>query len=317
MNNLDVKELHWVMESIQSIDIGLFAVDWDYNIKLWNRFMENHTGVQSHEVVGQNLFKLFDEIEESWVKRKIKAAFLLKNAAYSTWEQRNYLMRFKNYSPITGSADFMYQNITFVPFVSADKIVRQVGIIIYDVTDIAVSKIDLENANSKLQHLSRTDRLTGLNNRGYWEECLVKEYKRASRSKHIHSLIMFDIDHFKKVNDTYGHQAGDEVIRMTSKKLLDNLRETDIAGRYGGEEFCVILPETNAKGAFVFAERLRKAIESSPVTYEDMVIKYTISLGICELGDFVKGHMNWLESADKALYESKESGRNKTSLYKP
>jgi len=316
-DNTNVKDMHWIMESIQSVDIGLMAVDWDYNIQLWNRFMENHSGLSSNKVVGRNIFEVCSEIEEAWVRRKVDAVFLLKNRAYSTWEQRNYLTRFKNYNPITGSADFMYQNVTFVPFSSADMIVRQVGIIIYDVTDIAVSKIELENANIQLKHLSRTDRLTGLNNRGYWEECLVREFKRASRSKQKHSLVMFDIDHFKQVNDTYGHQAGDEVIRQVSKALLDNLRETDIAGRYGGEEFCVILPETDEKGAMVFAERLRKVIEESPVSYEDMTIKYTISLGICELGDSISGHMNWLENSDKALYESKESGRNKTSVYSP
>jgi len=316
-DKLDIQDVHWLMQSIQSIDIGVLAVDWDYNIKLWNRFMENHSGLQSREVIGKNIFEVFSEIDESWVRRKIDAVFLFKNRAYSTWEQREYFTRFKNYSPITGSADFMYQNVTFAPFTSADLIIRQVGILIYDVTDIAVSKIELENANIKLQHLSRTDRLTGLNNRGYWEECLVKEYKRASRSKQKHSLVMFDIDHFKIVNDTYGHQAGDEVIRVVSNTLLENLRETDIAGRYGGEEFCVILPETDEQGAVIFSERLRKKIEASPVSYEGMDIKYTISLGICELNDHVDGYMNWLECSDKALYESKEGGRNMTSVFSP
>src|SRR5690606_25742057 len=141
---------------------------------------------------------------------------LLKNRAFTTWEQRPYLMQFKNYRPITGTEEFMYPNITISPLVPANGEVNNVCIIIYDVTDIASNKKALERANIELAKLSRTDRLTQLNNRGYWEECLIKEFNRYQRYHHTCSLIMFDIDHFKKVNDTYGHQAGDEVIRTVS-----------------------------------------------------------------------------------------------------
>jgi diguanylate cyclase (GGDEF)-like protein len=96
---------------------------------------------------------------------------------------------------------------------------------------------------------------------------------------------MFDIDHFKKVNDTYGHQAGDEVIRATSRTLKQCMRTTDIAGRYGGEEFAVILIDTTADGATTFAERLRTSIESQPVVHDGKKINYTISLGLAEFRD--------------------------------
>ncbi|WP_234985215.1 GGDEF domain-containing protein [Oceanospirillum multiglobuliferum] len=127
---------------------------------------------------------------------------------------------------------------------------------------------------------------------------------------------MFDIDHFKKVNDTYGHQAGDEVIRVVSNTLLQMQRETDVSGRYGGEEFGIILPDTDAQHAFIMADRLRKQIESMPVTHDGQVIQFTISLGISEFTEDLHEHTEWLERSDQALYESKRNGRNQTNIFK-
>jgi diguanylate cyclase (GGDEF)-like protein len=127
--------------------------------------------------------------------------------------------------------------------------------------------------------------------------------------------MMFDIDHFKNVNDTYGHQAGDEVIRQTAATLLRTIRKTDIAGRYGGEEFSVILLDTAAKDANTLAERLRKRIEQLEVRHEDMQIKFTISLGIAEMEPSVDEYEQLVACADQALYQSKEAGRNRVTLY--
>ena len=126
---------------------------------------------------------------------------------------------------------------------------------------------------------------------------------------------MFDIDHFKKVNDTYGHASGDEVIRKTAQTLLQTARRSDICGRYGGEEFVALLPGTTSDQAMYFAERLRKRIEQLEVETEAGTIKYTISLGICQLNDELLTHIEWFESADKALYFSKENGRNQVNVY--
>lgn len=311
----DINGLYWVIDCLQSIDAGVVAIERDYTVKLWNRFMENHSGLSQDKVVGNNLFEVFPDLPQDWVRRKADSVFSMKNRTYSTWEQRDYLFKFNNFHPITGCSRYMYQNIAFVPFMSADTVVRQVGIIVYDVTDIAVGRMELEGANAQLRQLSRTDRLTGLNNRGFWEECLVNEFRRAQRYKQPNSLIMFDIDHFKKVNDSYGHQAGDEVIRHTSSMLRSMVRTTDIAGRYGGEEFGIILPDTNADGAKVLADRLRQAIEASAVEHDGVTIKYTISLGVAPYLEDMRGHAVWLEHADKALYLSKEQGRNQTNIY--
>lgn len=296
------------MEMIQTIDVGLVVLDREYSIQVWNDFMANHSGKLPHEVIGKNLFQAFDSIPESWFRHKVDSVFLLKNRAFTTWEQRPYLFKFKNYRPITGTAEFMYQNITLIPLMSVDSRVTQVGVIIYDVTDMAVGKKQLES-------LSRTDRLTELYNRGYWEECLVSEFQRIRRTKQPCTLCLFDIDHFKNVNDSYGHQAGDEVIRVTARLLRECMRGTDIAGRYGGEEFTVILIDTDAKGAMIFAERLRKTIENHPVIHGDKKICYTISLGLAECGDKLRNHEKWIECSDQALYQAKETGRNNTVIY--
>jgi diguanylate cyclase len=174
----------------------------------------------------------------------------------------------------------------------------------------------LKIAHDRLEHLSRTDRLTELFNRGHWEECLEQEFKRCQRTLHPCSLVIFDIDHFKKVNDSYGHQAGDEVIRQVSNSLRKILRITDIAGRYGGEEFVALLIETDPNAALNFAERLREHIEQLVVKTDAHEICFTISLGISAWRPDFKNRQQWLESADKALYESKHAGRNRSTVGK-
>ncbi len=307
-----ISEIHWLMDMLQSIDVGLVVLDVDRKIHLWNGFMENHSGLSPTGLIGRDILSVFRDIPEAWLCRKLKSVFLLESRSFTTWEQRPFLFKFKNYHPITGASNFMYQNITFMPLLSADGKVDRVGMIIYDVTDIAVNKNNLKKANNELESLSRTDGLTQLNNRSYWEECLSHEFFRSQRSKQPCTLIMFDIDHFKKVNDTYGHQAGDEVIQETSLSLRKANRLTDISGRYGGEEFVVILVDCNAKNAKIFAERLRREIQNHTVKYDNHEIKWTISLGIAEYNDKLKTHKAWIECADQALYVAKENGRNQT-----
>ncbi len=312
---VDFKELHWMMDMLQSIDVGLIVLDREFSIQVWNSFMENHSGIRPEKVIGANLFELFPEIPEQWFRRKADSSVLLKGRAFTTWEQRPYLIRFKNYRPITGTAEFMYQNVTFIPLLSVDGSVNHIGVIIYDVTSVAVGKLALESVNSQLQTLSRTDPLTQLNNRGHWEECLQQEFQRYQRTKQKCTLVMFDIDHFKRVNDNYGHPAGDEVIRVTARLLRESMRTTDVAGRYGGEEFGVILIDTSAQNSAIFANRLREKIEATTVNYDGNAINYTISLGIAELTDDAGEYVNWIECSDQALYQAKESGRNNAVIY--
>ena len=127
--------------------------------------------------------------------------------------------------------------------------------------------------------------------------------------------MIFDIDHFKKVNDTYGHQAGDTVIQSVARVLREQLRDTDIAGRYGGEEFVVLLPDVDAAGARVFAERLRLIVERLQVSHDGQVIPFTISLGVADLSEPSHDHQQVIQWADQALYNSKRNGRNQVTVF--
>ncbi len=303
------------MAALQNIDVGLVILNTNFEIELWNGFMQNHSARMPDEVLGKSVFELFPELPESWFRRKADTVFVLKNSAFTTWEQRPYLFRFNNYRPITSMADFMYQNSTIIPLTNVRGEVEHICLIVYDVTEVAVNRLQLQEVNTQLQQLSRTDGLTGLLNRASWEAELVHEYQRYQRHQHLCSMLMFDIDHFKRVNDNYGHPTGDEVIRQTAACLKENIREIDIAGRYGGEEFAVILPDTHAEGALVVAERLRKKIDTLSVHYDGLYVEYSISLGIAELNPTMNEPTAWIECADKALYQAKHNGRNNSVIY--
>ena len=307
-------DVHWHMDILHNIDVGLVVLNLNYEIEVWNNFMQNHSGKMPENVLGKSLFKVFPELSEEWFRHKAQTVFVLHNATFTTWEQRHYLFRFPHYRPITGTAEYMYQNSTLFPLMNTRGEVDHICLIIYDVTDTAVNKIAQQQANKQLQNLSRTDHLTGLFNRGYWELRLIQEFKRFDRYDNPSSLIMLDIDHFKKINDNYGHTVGDEAIRCVSRIIKEQIRDLDIAGRYGGEEFGVILTNTNGDGACVIAERLRGVIEKQTVYAEGHEIKFTISLGVAELNEHMHDHRAWIEKADQALYKSKESGRNKVTM---
>ncbi|BAL23258.1 diguanylate cyclase with PAS/PAC sensor [Azoarcus sp. KH32C] len=166
----------------------------------------------------------------------------------------------------------------------------------------------------ELRRLSTTDGLTGLYNRRHLDATLATEYVRSTRTGASLAVVMFDIDHFKKFNDTYGHDQGDRVLQAVARNFRDALRKYDLACRYGGEEFVGILPNTTLDGAFSVAERLRCDIEAAEVDG----LKVTISLGVAAFPEIsVAGPEGLIEAADAALYGSKEAGRNRTTRAEP
>jgi diguanylate cyclase (GGDEF)-like protein len=178
----------------------------------------------------------------------------------------------------------------------------------------------IENARlyAQVQEQARTDALTGLNNRGEFQRQLKEEEERSRRYNRSFSLLMLDIDHFKTVNDSYGHQAGDEVLRAVAARLREQIRPVDHAARYGGEEFVVILPETTNEGALALAERLRTAVADTavPVT-EGRTIPVTISIGVATFPADAGSETALIAGADAALYAAKQGGRNRISRYEP
>lgn len=307
--------MHWQQDLLSSVEVGIVVMDKDFTIEVWNQFMENHADLRPGQVSGKKLFSLFDEIDEQWLRSKAEPVFNLKTPVFIIWEQRPYLFRFSTSRPITSDALYMFQNVTMFPLSSPDGTVNKLCMLVYDVTDQALSKLRVERLNDELQHMSRVDGLTGLFNRRYWQERFDSLFKLSQRRETVSTACMLDIDHFKKINDTYGHQAGDLVIKTLARVIQKSIRETDLAGRYGGEEFAVILVDSTASNALKVAERIRRLAEAMVIDHEGHQIRFTVSIGLSEFRKPVNSSMAWLEEADQALYMSKNSGRNRVSVW--
>ncbi|MFP5502559.1 MAG: diguanylate cyclase, partial [Candidatus Sericytochromatia bacterium] len=170
--------------------------------------------------------------------------------------------------------------------------------------------------NARLYELATVDGLTQLYIRRHFEQRLAEELKRAQRYSARASLMILDIDHFKKFNDTYGHQTGDEVLKLVAKTVKANVREElDVPGRFGGEELLVLMPETEPAGAWALAERVREAIASTPLPGPDgETLHVTVSVGVATYPLHGHDEESLLEAADKALYVSKARGRNRSTM---
>jgi two-component system, cell cycle response regulator len=174
----------------------------------------------------------------------------------------------------------------------------------------------LKKSNELLTELSNTDPLTGLSNRRHFTEALAREFPRSVRKNEPLSLVMADLDHFKKINDTFGHQEGDTVLTAVAAFIRDLVRSYDVAARYGGEEFAVVLPDTGATQARQFAERLRKGIEEIAFPGRLQSLTVTISIGVAT---FPTPRIDCVDtlvrSADDALYRAKRNGRNRVESH--
>ncbi|MBU1700982.1 MAG: sensor domain-containing diguanylate cyclase [Candidatus Eisenbacteria bacterium] len=196
--------------------------------------------------------------------------------------------------------------------------------------EMSCAKKSVEEANQKLrrmysreQRFARIDGLTGLNNRRYWFELAGHQYKVATRYRHPLSVILFDIDHFKLVNDRFGHEVGDQMLEHVAKAAGTALRSADMIGRYGGEEFVIALPMTTSRQAYAVAERIRAGVAAIRISTPKGVAAVTLSLGINEMmhappGEHPDGDdsiMHIINSADKAMYKAKRAGGNRIATW--
>ena len=315
MNQIDFKEFHWMVSMINSIDAGLVVLDNDYVIESWNGFMYHHSNIHAADAKGKNIFDIFQDLDKSWFMRKVEAVKTIQNQSFITWEQKPYIFPFKNYRPITGTVEHMYQNVTILPLPSLTGSIDQICLIIYDVTDIAANRMELQKANGQLEKLTKTDPLTQIDNRNGLAVNVDLANKRYKMQQTVSSLVMLDIDHFKQINDTHGHPAGDAILQQLAAIIKESMRENDSVARYGGEEFAIILHNTTSDNASHFVERLRKAIEDTEFTFQETVIKVTISFGIAQISTKGGDNKAWMEAADKALYQAKRQGRNQGVVY--
>lgn len=176
--------------------------------------------------------------------------------------------------------------------------------------------IKLEKVNQQLEEISRKDPLTAISNRRDIMEKINYEFIRFERNQKAFSIIMGDIDHFKSINDKYGHDCGDHILKLFAKIIVSVVRKQDIVGRWGGEEFILLLPETNLEGGKIAAEKVRRRIDQNEFIYRNKKIHVSITLGVSEISNN-KDIDSCIKEADTALYKGKHNGRNRVEVFNP
>jgi len=288
----------------ETIDIGLIILDRDMLVTGWNRWMEHHSGISSRNIVGKSILDVYPTLRESKYTRLFKSVLSFGNYALFSQKLHKHLIPLNNPHESAEQMPLMPQNCTANPVRNEKGDITGLFITVYDVTDYVTYE-------QKLLDMTKLDPLTRLYNRSHLEKRFSEELERARRHGNIFSVIMIDIDFFKKINDSYGHLCGDQTLRQLAKMLQQMVRAMDIVSRYGGEEFCCVLPETRAENALVLAERLRSAVEASDILYGDEKFRITISLGIAEYSPERTTREELVGAADAALYRAKHEGRNR------
>lgn len=289
-----VADENWdlIIQSLDRLSEGITIIDSNDKLVLYNNQAAEYLGIDKSRIgVGVSLQKLTKHTGSKNKKAVDPGSLLMQQLDASRQGKPQFFER-----ELKGGR---------ILSVRANPIPGGGVITLY--TDITERKA----FEKKLIDLATRDELTGLVNRREFFTLANHEEERAKREGHVVSVMMVDADYFKKINDTYGHAAGDEVLRHLADKCRNIFRKTDVVGRYGGEEFSVMLPGAQEDMARVIAERLRSSVAASPVKTDKGEVNYTISIGIaCAKGKDVKIE-ELLDRADRALYLAKAQGRNR------
>lgn len=311
-SNLDT-QLHLITSVLKAVKIGVVVLDSAQNVMLWNQWMEQHSAFHAESVIGKSFVDIFPEMANSRTHMAIRAA-LADNFA-SLISQTLNKAPFPLYSAAADAANnTRIQQVVHVMPIEVAALQRHCLIQITDVSMAVARDKKLREQALELQTQTFSDGLTGIANRRRFDVHMADEFRRAKRIASPLSLVMIDVDSFKKYNDNYGHQRGDQCLILIATALSRKLgRPCDLLARYGGEEFMAILPDTNADGAALMAESMRAEVEALAVehAYSDVAKHVTISLGV--VTQIPQGHTavsHLIGAADRALYRAKHSGRN-------
>ncbi len=286
------------------VDIGLVILDKDLRIRHWNRWMQLHSGIDPDKISGSVVFETFPNLQRQRFFNNCKTVLTFGNFCFFSQKLHHYLFPFKPISSFDSQFEFMQQNCTMGPLRNENGSIEYIFIAVHDVTETV-------NFEQKLMEMNMRDSLTGTHNRRSLELNLKEEMERHKRYGHPLSMIMFDIDYFKQVNDSCGHQCGDFILQQIAAIIEENIRSEDIFARYGGEEFCCLLPETSMESAVNLAERFRKKISQKAYRYLGKNLNVTISLGVSTLNEETTTAEMLLKKADAGLYAAKNAGRNR------
>lgn len=307
-------QLDWLLQPLLSqLNTGVLILDSQHNVVFLNQFITRRADLQLAEVEGKLVYTVFSGLPEAWLRRKLDGVLALQAPAFSSWEQRQYIIKLPHLRPVSSDSEYMAQNCSMLPLTAPDGVSQYVCLLIEDATDAYVYQHQLQQSMSMLELANRTDGLTGVYNRNYWQSQLEYETQRAARYQHPVSLLLFDLDKFKQLNDRYGHQGGDVVLIELSAMITELLRDTDLLGRYGGEEFGIILPETNLACAQLVANRICAAVAAQKILFNGQSIAVTISIGVASYTNQTADEL--IQQADMALYNAKRLGRNQVAVW--
>ena len=307
----EMLELHWLFDMIQTIDVGLVVLNTDFEVELWNGFMENHSGITSSSAKGKPLFSMFEDIPADWLKNKLNNVKSLRTPFYISWEQMPHLFPFTSYRPITSLADKMYQNVTLRPISHVDGSIKHLCMVIYDVSDIATSKVSLSSVNVKLDYVKRNDMVTGLKNRSSLEAVMAQHFALfQADQKTNNSLILMEIDDLRQFHLTHGYRVGDEVFEKVAELLGESVRAGDYVSRFTSGMFAILLPNVTQDKTEQYCQGLAKRVASTKFATSQSDIKLTMSFGVAQATADDKTVEDWLGRADKALFNAQTKGGN-------
>lgn len=298
-------------QMLDNVSVGVLLVAADYRVHFWNRWMEEKTGIMADRALGQHLKKLFPDLKSPRFDMALEFVIQYQIAQVLSQALNASVIPIPAQRRASADLPLMQQELSLAPIQNEDGSIWAL-INITDVTDKIFRLNHIKNTLQRMETESTKDALTNCYNRRFMWDWLEHEFRLAHRYQYSISCLLIDIDYFKQINDQYGHDAGDDVLKDLSDKLRALLRKSDILVRYGGEEFLIVLPKCDLETAIVLAEKIRQYVETHSV--EQGAIKghkFTCSIGIAERKPTDSLSVDeLLKLADTRLYKAKDKGRN-------
>ncbi|MCL1089113.1 diguanylate cyclase [Shewanella profunda] len=298
-----------LIEHVTQTENGIAALDSNDRFIFFNDAFTSMFGLQGYLKLGHTFDDMLTQMFTQGVGPNSRASTLKDWLEYVHFQYRTKPFRSFEVDLVNGHWVLMTEQV------NANG---EVVLVSNDITRAKKTELELEAARAILERQALTDELTGISNRRHFMMLLHSEYHRTRRYDRCTALAILDIDHFKKINDIYGHPVGDEVLCHFTHLLQMQLRKQDVVGRLGGEEFAILLPETAEAEAVVLIERIIKELKLVNLDTIAPGFNYTFSAGVAELtAKNMTSIENWISVTDKALYQAKTSGRDRVMIYNP